>query len=304
MPNDKIGVDSASTQIAVETARDARRFLGKVFGSAATEFEGMLGDQMRYWRFKNMHRILSRAEEITKARDHETETLSELPFGDAIRTIEAASYEEEESVQDLWATLIANAVDPNSGVSVKKIYVDLLQSISFAEAAFLELIGECEKKTEFADSDELNEFNEEMNALAESKWRKFDRETRNVATQNLVRLRCINHRSRPMRVHGLFGELPDEMISPSFDNWSLVNPQEFEKVVKHLGEMVEVAAGIKDPKSTGPVPLQRGFGRFGNMPLVIDVPEMNFMLTALGKDLLKATKEEVEQQDKETKRSS
>ncbi len=264
----------------------------------------MLGDQMRYWRFKNMNRILSRAEEITKARGYETETLSELPFGDAIRTIEAASYEEEESVQDLWARLIANAVDPNSGVSVKKIYVDLLQSISSADAAFLELIGECEKKTQFADIDELNEFNEQMNALAESKWRKFDGEAQNAATQNLVRLRCITYRSRPMQVHELFGELPYEMTRHSFNEWSVVNPREFEKVVKHLGEMIEVAAGIRDPKSTGPIPLQRGFGTFSSKPLVIDVPEMNFMLTALGKDLLKATKEEVEQQDKEARQSS
>ena len=290
--NSSSALEHAIAQITIETARDVRAFLGKLFGSAAAEFGAMLGDQMRYWRFRNFLRILSKAEEITKARGYELDGLSSLGFGDAFRTIEAASYEEEDEIQDLWARLIANAVSPNSKVTIKKIYIDLLKSLSPAEAAFLELLAECEKKARWGNVDEISEFNTRMNQLADLKWRKYAVDTRRSATQNLVRTRCIAFRPRPLNIDRLFGEIPREMIGSSFEKWALVDPKKFQDLITHLSDMMLTATGVKEFDASKPIRLQSGYVLLGGKPLSLEVPEMNFMLTALGNDLVKACENE------------
>lgn len=253
----------------------------------------MLGDQMRYWRFKNLNSILAKAEQITQARGQRTEELDELPFGDALRTVETASYEEEESVQDLWARLIANAVDPTSHIAMKKVYLDLLRSISPAEAAFLDLLWVCEKKNRFTNREELVAFNQDMNALAETRWRRFEIEDRRAAIQNLVRIRCVVFRPRPVDMTRLFGQLPREAQS-AFGKWSVVDPEKFQKVINDIGELVLVAAGVKEYRNTGAIPLSGGISMLGTFGTgaKVEVPEMNFMLTALGTDLMRACEEE------------
>lgn len=280
-------LDKALGQIAIETARDSRVFLGKIFGTAATEFGGMLGDQMRHWRFKNLNRILSESAKITYARGYEIETLQELPFGDAFRTVEAASFEEEETVQTLWARLIANAVDPASNITIKKVYIDLLKSMSSAEAAFLELLWACEKRNYFKSHEEISAFNQNMNELAEYQWRKFELDDRRAAIQNLVRIRCVVFRPQPIDMTRLFAKLPNNVQRP-FDQWSLVDPEKFQDVINKIGEFVFLAAGIKEYQNTSQIPVQSAFSGFAGFGKKIDVPEMNFMLTALGTDLVRA----------------
>ena len=85
--------DHAVDRIFVETVRDSRALLKKLFGPAVNEFGVMLGDEMRYWRFRNLNRILARVKAITRDRGLEVEGLSTLGFGDAYRTFEAASFE-------------------------------------------------------------------------------------------------------------------------------------------------------------------------------------------------------------------
>ena len=282
--------DRAIDKVIVETVRDSRALLGKLFGSAVAEFGGILGDQMRYWRFRNLNRILSRVQEITKDRGHEVEVLSSLGFGDAYRTIEAASFEEEEEVQELWARLIANAVSPDSAVTIKKVYIEILRSLSSGEAIFLELLGECESRARWSNLEELKTFNDEMNKLAGLKWRKDDTVSQKTVIQNLVRIRCVVFRPRPLNVDRLLAEMPRELIHGSIDRWSLIDPRRFQEFITELANMMFTAVGVKEFDTSKSIPLQGGIGFGFGRAWSVEVPEMNFMLTALGRDLLNACK--------------
>ena len=282
--------DQAIDQVIVETVRDSRALLGKLFGSAVAEFGGMLGDQMRYWRFRNLNRILSRVGEITRSRGHEVERLLSLGFGDAFQTIEAASFEEEEEVQELWARLIANAVSPNSTITIKKVYIELLKSLSSAEATFLELLGECESKGRWSNPGELKTFNEEMNKLADLRWRRYDADAQKTAIQNLVRIRCIAFRPRPLNADRLLAEVPRELIQGNSNRWSLIDPRRFQEFITELANMMLTAVGVREFDTSKSIPLQGGIGFGFGRALSVEVPEMNFMLTALGRDLLSACK--------------
>lgn len=292
--------DKALNQVIVETVRDGRALLGKLFGPAVTEFGGMLGEQMRYWRFRNMSRILSKVEEITRNRGHDVGSLSSLGFGEAFRTIEAASFEDELEIQELWAGLISNAASPDSTVTIKKVYIEILKSLSPPEAALMELIEECEKRARWFDPQELKAFNDEMNKLADLKWREHDAGARRTAIQNLVRMRCIVFRPQPLNIDRMLAEMPRDMIASSFTKWSLVDPQRFQEFVSELVNMMHTAVGVREFDASKPIPLQGGLGFGYGRTLSVDVPEMNFMLTALGKDILRACNTERNAKDDAT----
>lgn len=280
-------VEKSLAKVIVESARDARRGLSTVFGSALNEFGQMLGERTRFWRFKNLNNIMHLAEQISRDRGIHPAAMKLLPFGDAVRLLESASYEEDESVQELWARLLSNVSTPESDVGVRKAHIDILKSISAVEAAYLDLLWICENRLRKTTHETLTDFNKLMNAKAEEKWRQYSIDDRLAARQNLVRLRSIVFRPRPIDASGLFGELPREMQG-SFGRWSLVDPREFKRVIEYIGEAISVAAGIKDYGNASPIPLQQGMRGFGGINSRIEVPEMNYMLTPLGIQLMQA----------------
>lgn len=274
-------------QAIIDTAKDGRVALGRLFGPAITELGATIGDTTRFWRFKNLTNIHIKAEQICLNRGYTPEQLKTLPFGDAIRTIEAASYEEDESVQDLWAALIANAISPDGQEAIKKVYVDILRSLSTPEAALLEVLWNCEQKVQFRDLADIKAFNEMMNSLADKKWRRFPDDVQVVAIQNLTRIRCLTFRPRPVNMHGLFQEKYSREIRGE-SRWE-VSQNHFHELIEDIGDLIYGAAGVKDYAQKKPIPLSTArFQASPNSGYQIEVPEMNYLLTALGKDLMRA----------------
>ena len=54
----------------------------------------------------------------------------------AFPLLEAASLEEDDGLQDIWANLLVNAADRNSGVEVKRALVSILQDFSAMEYVY------------------------------------------------------------------------------------------------------------------------------------------------------------------------
>src|SRR5690554_553862 len=90
---DKLEMEMAKAagQIAIDTAKDSRKAIGVLLGDAVREFGLTLGDQAKFHRFKNLVRIMDRVEAIGRQRGYSPEQMRALPFGEAVRVIEAAS---------------------------------------------------------------------------------------------------------------------------------------------------------------------------------------------------------------------
>jgi hypothetical protein len=143
----KAGQEQHKTyQAAMDLVRRAGGFLGGVFGPASQELGHLFGVQMKFWRFKNAVNILKKTQALVDARGLKPEQVRALGFGEGGLLLEAASMEESEEVQVLWARLMANAVDPNTTVKAEKVYIDILKSLSAREAVFLDLIAQIEDK--------------------------------------------------------------------------------------------------------------------------------------------------------------
>ena len=58
----------------------------------------------------------------------------------AIPLLQAASLEEDDYLQDLWAKLLVNAANESSGVDEKRTFIDILERLTPIEARILEKV--------------------------------------------------------------------------------------------------------------------------------------------------------------------
>jgi hypothetical protein len=218
--------DKAAGQIIVESARDFRAFISRIFGPPADEVAAAFLDQVKYWRYRNLLLLADKVEALQKSRNTVAGTMRALPFGDAYKVIEAASEEEDESVQDLWANLIANASEPGSNISIKKVHIDLLKSISGVEVAVLKLVAK--REGHFS-----------MEGAAKT---RYSDEEEGMAIENLIRLRCIAIRTPISNPHISF---PPPRISSASDvnRWLGNAPQQITQAFRSINDQLSKITG-------------------------------------------------------------
>ena len=274
-----IKLPEKATERAVEGVLNA---LDSLFGPAGREFGAMIGEQMRYYRFKNFLKIIGRVEHMIEERGLEPSHLKKLPFGNQYTLLEKASFEEKPEVQEMWATLIANAIDPSLSIDIEKRIVDLLTSLSPAEAGLLFVLKESSSKSSFNTKEEVKAYKDAIDKIAESHWRNHAENVRKSSVQNLIRLRCIG--IRPNAIHltnRLFKEMPRANRRPA--DGSLINPKAFEKTLNEVIHLIAMNAGISDVREMSSVPL---VGEYGNSWGKLELPEMSYILTPLGQELV------------------
>ena len=110
------------------SSSDLARFLGKALGTAAEDTVGLLGgDHLHELRLRNLDKISRKTEEILRKRGVEDPE----PIGPKalLPALEAASEESDETLQDMWASLLANAMDPNRDTSLPQIFIETLRQM-------------------------------------------------------------------------------------------------------------------------------------------------------------------------------
>lgn len=280
----KLEISGPGSEVAAEFAKGARGALRRAFGDAITEFSNMLSDQMRYWRFTNLLRIREKVDRLASEHNVPDALFQALPFGDAMRTLEAASQEDEPDVQELWAGLIVRAAS-SSRPAISKIHIELLRSITPIDASLLELLYPSITGMYFTSVEQIEQFNKQTNIKAEEKWRRFSEEERAISAQNLTRLRCITATPRTVDANGLLQHFSDRERGVS---GALINPKKLEKLIIQLIERIYQTAGAMPYDAFSPIPLHQK-GLIGNGQLgELTAPELNYMLTPLGIEFMKA----------------
>ena len=270
-----------------EVSGGGRGALRRMFGPALSEFGEMLGDRMKVWRFSNLLRLRDKIDRIAADRNVPPELFTALPFGDAMRTIEAASQEDDDDVQQLWAQLIVRATTQSERPSINKLHIEILRSLGPADSALLELLYPSITTRVFRTKAEVAEFNTAMDAKAEARWRQFSDDERGVSIQNLIRLRCITATPRMFYADGVLKRFLDRERHIS---GALIDELKFQEMLSRLLSLIYQASGAVEYETKNPIPLHYqnawsvGHGAFGQ----ITVPEFNHMLTPLGIEFMKA----------------
>ncbi|MDO7884296.1 Abi-alpha family protein [Hymenobacter cheonanensis] len=115
----------------------AKPFLTKVLGLAAEEIGEIGRDYIKGQRTKNAERTLTDADKLLAVVRREAQR---VPFNIAVPLLEGASLQEEPTLADKWAALLANAADPAQRVAVQPSFADVLRQLTPTDAQVLEFI--------------------------------------------------------------------------------------------------------------------------------------------------------------------
>ena len=129
--------DEIAKEGITQLANKASEFLGKVVNPPLEELGGLLADKVRFWRFKNQVNIILQAESFLEQRGIEPR---KIPLKTLAPLLEHSSWEEDPHMQTMWASLLANAANPDYSYDIHSTYVDILNQLSPLEARLLDLL--------------------------------------------------------------------------------------------------------------------------------------------------------------------
>lgn len=130
-------ISEAAGSVVRELADPVVHFAKRLAGPAAEEVGLLFGDKVRLYRFEKTLEAFRRAREMVIAAGFEPR---EIPIKTLFPLLEGASLEDDDSLQDCWAALIANAANPAASVEVKPAFAGILKSLSPQEAGLLNAI--------------------------------------------------------------------------------------------------------------------------------------------------------------------
>lgn len=119
-----------------EIAEKVGGFVSKVIGPASNQIGGILEDRVRYFRYKNLLAIADKVEAIHAHRRIDGKA-TPIPARVAIPLLESAALEDDETLQDVWARLIANSTDPAHVEMLHPGYIEVVKQMSPDEATIL-----------------------------------------------------------------------------------------------------------------------------------------------------------------------
>lgn len=129
----------------VEAGSGLARYLAKVFGTVPEDLVGLsFGDALRAKRLANAERVLAAAFERLEARGIEDPV--EINTKHIQPLLEAVGEESDETLQAMWAELLANAMDPNKETHLQRVLIDTLRQLEPVDAIMLKVLDATQPK--------------------------------------------------------------------------------------------------------------------------------------------------------------
>lgn len=298
-PDDDVSSGAHANTEDSRLGSSGRQLLTRLLGPLADEMGIYLADSFRQWRWRkeNFEKVAQRCEMEKKARIIDDELLMPVSEGDAYRLTDACSFEDNETMQELWAGLIISSMDRNKTISGLRAFTDILKAIGPVEAGLLLVLYEIsfppshsiEQNLDNLDLKELDQIRRNINQkndtwmselriLSENTYRRFSDAEKDLAIQNLFRLRCIGLRVR----RNLNSRITSSALPLDPGQMAKVTSQVHGylfQAVDYLEWLTLVDSGIENHKQI-PDPIT---GRSLDI-----MPELQFQLTGMGSSLVSA----------------
>lgn len=156
----------------------ALSFIEKLIAAPLMEVTGILTDKIELWRFKNKLEIIFKAKKFLESKG--IDTPRKIRVKDLTTLLEYSSFEENDFMQDNWANLLSNSLNPENKFDSNNIFIQILNQISSDEIILLSSINK------LSSLNKLESFflEEEI----EKSLEKIDDEVKLVLIDNLLRL--------------------------------------------------------------------------------------------------------------------
>lgn len=191
-----------TTKAGIEATEKLGSFVSRIIAEPTDTVVGMLTDRLKYMRWERQQRLTQRAKEFIKDRNI-IGALKVVPPKIALPIIENASLEENDELQDLWAYLIASAVDPNYEGQIRAAYINIIKQLEVNDVHILRLVYAYYKsRNEYDDADHSDEVTASTSNDIEPQYMPLNMEyivnelgigesAYKESIDNLIRVRCI-----------------------------------------------------------------------------------------------------------------
>jgi hypothetical protein len=123
----------------VDSGGGIGRYLDRVFGRVPDNLVGyLIGDWLAEHRLRRAERLRAETEEIRRQRG--TSEQAEVSLSVAIPLIQAAIDEDREGLRQIWARLLAAAMDPARTHLVRLAFIDAVKHMDPLDAAVLQAL--------------------------------------------------------------------------------------------------------------------------------------------------------------------
>ncbi|OFA00174.1 Abi-alpha family protein [Duganella sp. HH101] len=123
----------------VDATTGAGAAFAKFFGGPINEVSGMITDRLQYVRWERQIRLYERAMDFMNERGLRAPT-RQIPLKLAIPLLEAATLEEDNSLQDVWARMLVNATDVDHAGELTRSFIVMLEQLTSLEVQILKCL--------------------------------------------------------------------------------------------------------------------------------------------------------------------
>lgn len=128
---------------ALQIAKQAQNFVAAAAGSPGESIGTILGNIAKR-RLTNAEKVSNKAHLILL---NIGQAPGEVPLNILQPALEAASVQEDRSLQEIWANLLANASDPRALIPVTAAFPTILKELGAREVSFLDKIYETARES-------------------------------------------------------------------------------------------------------------------------------------------------------------
>ncbi len=127
-----------AANISVDAVAKLGTFVDNTFGNAIKNGLGLIGDKLAYYRLERAIDLQHKVEEKLKAKGVNAKKYVPVSFG--LPIFEKATVEEDNNIQQLWANLLANSMDPNYSSKITRNFVSILADVEAIDARILNMV--------------------------------------------------------------------------------------------------------------------------------------------------------------------
>lgn len=194
------GLDFANKTL--ECAQELGHFFGPMCKEPFSVVSEIITNELKFFSSKRQQRHMLQTKKFMEERGLAEPTRA-VPLKFMIPLLRAASMEGDDELQDIWARLLVNAMDADSGVDLRRAYIDILENLTSMDAKFLSMLYEkslhsVEKifvtyglPDDFLVQKSPVPHEEQRNPEAVSEGRKLKSDNILISLLNLERLGCI-----------------------------------------------------------------------------------------------------------------
>ena len=130
-------IDEAAASVIKTLAGDTAKGL---MAGGSNILGGLIGDRLKEWRIRNLIKVTATTAKFLEERGISLSDTKCLPNGDIYRLFEGASKTDESNVSDLWAGLLANAMNPHIDMSVNIQFTSILEQLTAYDVRVIDFI--------------------------------------------------------------------------------------------------------------------------------------------------------------------